>query len=323
MGGVKFDLTDLSPALGVYYARNITPDVETGLGGWTDGEIVRAIREGIRKDGRVLFPIMPIDPLHGLSDDDVLALVAYIRTIPPVRNVVPEREPSLFAKTLLTVGIIGPTKQITEPIVAPRRAVTPEYGAYVARHVSLCSDCHTPRNLMNGDFYYDSLLAGGSIHFGEKSDPVRSFAANITPDLATGIGQWTEDQFITMMRSGLGPDGRVRTRHMPYAYFGLWDSLELRALYSFIRSIPPVHRTVAPSTFMNDVVAGDPPVKGRGHLQLVLRSVPRCRRQGCSSDEGGSLRCGSESLGCRPHGVYQVGESCAPHAGVREDTAGK
>lgn len=264
VGGVKFDLTDLSPALGVYYARNITPDVETGIGAWTDGEIVRAIREGIRKDGRVLFPIMPVDPLHGLSDEDALALVAYMRTIPPVKNVVPERTPSLFAKTLMTVGMIGPMKQVTEPIVAPKRAMTPEYGAYVARHSALCSDCHTPRNLMNGDFYYDSLLAGSSISFGEETDPVVSFAPNITPDSTTGIGQWTEDQFLLMMRSGIGPDGKVRTRHMPYAYFGLWDSLELRAVYAFIRSIPPVHRTVAPGRFMNDILADDPHTKGKG-----------------------------------------------------------
>ena len=263
-GGVKFDLTDLSPALGVYYARNITPDSGTGIGSWTDGEIVRAIREGIRKDGRVLFPIMPVDPLYGLSDTDVLALVSYMRTIPPVKNAVPERMPSLFAKTLMTVGMIGPMKQVTEPIVAPQRALTREYGEYVTRHAALCAECHTPRNLMDGDFYYDSLLAGSSISFGDKTDPVISYAPNITPDPATGIGQWTEDQFLLMMRSGLGPDGKVRTRHMPYAYFGLWDSLELRAVYAFIRSIPPVRRTVVPSKFINDVLDDDPFVKGRG-----------------------------------------------------------
>ncbi len=264
-GGMKFDLTTLSPSLGVYYARNITPDVETGIGGWTDGEIVRSIREGVRKDGRVLFPIMPVDPLNGLSDDDVLALVAYLRTLPPVKNHVPERVPSLFAKTLLSLGVIGPMKQQTEPIIAPQRAITPEYGKYVAKHASLCSDCHTPRNLMNGEFYYDSLLAGGSIHFGEGEDvPVRSFASNITPDSSTGIGRWTEEQFLDMMRTGMGPDGKVRTRHMPYAFFGLWDSLELRAVYSFIRSIPPVLRSVAKSEFVGDAIAADQQVKGKG-----------------------------------------------------------
>lgn len=264
-GGLKFDLSGLSPSLGIYYARNITPDVETGIGSWTDGEIVRALREGISKDGRVLFPIMPMDPLHGLSDDDALALVAYLRSLPPVKNKVPDREPSLFAKTLMTVGMIGPMKAITMPVVAPPRAITPEYGGYVTRHASLCSDCHTPRNLMNGDFYYDSLLAGSSFTFGDKGqDAVFSWARNITPDNETGIGTWSEEQFVMMMRTGLGPDGKVRTKHMPYAYYGLWDSVELKAVYQYIRTLKPVHRTVPASAFDPDTLAAEPVVKGRG-----------------------------------------------------------
>lgn len=264
-GGMKFDLTTLSPSLGVFYAPNITPDVETGIGSWTDGEIVRAIREGIRKDGRVLFPIMPVDPLNGLSDKDVLALVAYLRSLPPVKNHVPEREPTLFTKTLMTFGIIGPMKQLTEPVIAPERAVTPEYGRYVTKHVSLCADCHTPRNLMSGDFYYDSLLAGSSFRFGEDEPvPVTSFARNITPDTATGIGSWTEEEFLRLMTTGVGPEGKVRTRHMPYAYYGLWDSLELRAVYTFIRSIPPVRRTAPENEFRGDMASTEPEVRGKG-----------------------------------------------------------
>jgi mono/diheme cytochrome c family protein len=264
-GGRRFDLTTLNPSLGVYYAPNITPDVETGIGGWTDGEIVRAIREGIRKDGRVLFPIMPVDPLHGLSDTDALALVAYLRTIPPVKNVVAARQPSLFVKTLFTFGVVGPMKEISEPVVAPARALTAEYGDYIARHASLCSDCHTPRNLKTGEFYNDSLLAGSSIRFGDADkDPVSSFAPNITSDLETGIGKWTEDQFLLLLRTGIGPDGKVRTHHMPYAYYGIWDSLELKAIYQFIRNIKPVHRIVPSSEFVRDAISADPLIKGRG-----------------------------------------------------------
>jgi mono/diheme cytochrome c family protein len=263
-GGMKFDLTTMSPALGVYYAKNITPDRETGIGSWTDGEIVRAIREGLRKDNTVLFPIMPVDPLSGLSDNDVLAIVSYMRTLPAVRNKVPQREVSLFAKTLMTVGMIGPMPAHPTPVTAPPRANTVEYGKYVARHAALCADCHTPRNLMNGEFYYDSLLAGSSFKFGEPIDPIASYAPNITPDSATGIGQWTESQFLTLMRSGLGADGKVRSRHMPYSFTGLWDSLELRAVYTFIQSIPPVKRTVPPSEYVNDALSKDPLVHGRG-----------------------------------------------------------
>jgi mono/diheme cytochrome c family protein len=262
-GGMKFDLTGLTPSLGTYYAANITPDIETGIGAWTDGEIVRAIREGVRHDGGILFPIMPVDPLSGLSDDDALAIVSYLRTLPPVRNAVPKKEPSLFAKTLITLGVIGPLKEQTTPILAPQRAVTAEYGAYVARHASLCSDCHTPRNLQDGSFYYDSLLAGSSFRFGDKGiDSVFSYAANITPDNETGIGKWSEEEFIRMLRTGTGPDGKVRTRHMPYSYYGLWDTVELKAVYKFIRTLQPVHRTVLPASFAEGRTSDD--LRARG-----------------------------------------------------------
>jgi mono/diheme cytochrome c family protein len=263
-GGMKFDLTTLSPSLGVYYAANITPDVETGIGGWTDSEIVRAIREGVRKDNSVLFPIMPVDPLNGLSDEDVLALVAYLRSLPPVKNKVPEKEPSLFAKTLFTLGVIGPMKELTAPVTAPPRAVTPVYGAYVARHASLCSDCHTPRNLQTGEFYFDSIMAGSSFNFGEDDgSPVLAYAPNITPDVETGIGSWSEEQFLTMVRTGIGRDGKVRSRHMPYAYYGLWDTVELKAVYQFLLTLQPVRRTTPSREFVGDATAGDPLVRGK------------------------------------------------------------
>lgn len=262
-GGRKFDLTVLSPSLGVYYAANITPDVETGIGGWTDGEIVRAIREGVRNDGRVLFPIMPVDPLNGLSDEDALAIVAYLRSLPPVKNLVPRREPSLFVKTLMTFGIIGPAKERTEPVVAPARGITTTYGEYVAKHASLCSDCHTPRNLQDGSFYYDSLLAGSSFRYGDDDgSPVLAYAPNLTPDVETGIGSWSEEEFMTVLRTGVGPDGIVRSGHMPYAYYGLWDTLELKAVYVYLRSIPPVRRTTPARTYAGSAVSSNPLVKG-------------------------------------------------------------
>src|SRR5262245_31563611 len=80
-GGRLFDLTDTGPGFGKWYSANLTPDVETGLGGWADGEIVQALREGVSKDRRTLFPIMPVDWYNGMADDDVLALVAYLRSL--------------------------------------------------------------------------------------------------------------------------------------------------------------------------------------------------------------------------------------------------
>ncbi|HEY5616002.1 MAG TPA: c-type cytochrome, partial [Bacteroidota bacterium] len=85
-GGMPFDLTNVGPGFGIFYTPNITPDEETGIGRWSDGQIVRAIREGIRHDGTPLFPLMPVATLKGVSDDDVFAMVSYLRSIPPVNN---------------------------------------------------------------------------------------------------------------------------------------------------------------------------------------------------------------------------------------------
>ena len=264
-GGRVFDLTGISPSLGMYYSANITQDVETGIGGWTDAEIIRAIREGVRKDGKVLFPIMPVDPLNGLSDDDVLALVAYLRSIPPVHNAVPARTPSLFARTLMTLGVIGPAQPLPQAVVAPPRAADRFYGEYIVRHAALCSDCHTPRNLNTGAFFYDSLLAGSSFCFGEDPpEPVLAFARNITPDDETGIGTWTRDEFLRLMTTGVGPDGVVRSGHMPYSSYASWDSLELNAVYEYIRSIPPIRRQESPDQFVREMASSDPETKGKG-----------------------------------------------------------
>ncbi len=263
IGGAKFDLNGLSPQLGVWYARNITPDVETGIGGWTDGEIVRAIREGIRKDGTPLFPIMPMTPLHGLSDADALALVAYLRTLPALTNEVPPNEASFFAKVMFTLGAIGPMDAIEKPIAAPERGPTALYGRYVANHAALCMDCHTPRNLKDGSFYMDSLFAGGSIGFGDtEGHPSVVFASNITPDMATGIGSWTEEVFLHFMRTGQGPDGTVRDGHMPYAATSRWPDDDLKAVWAFLKTLRPIERQEVHREFRGAALSEDPKVLG-------------------------------------------------------------
>ncbi|MCI0707893.1 MAG: c-type cytochrome [Ignavibacteriae bacterium] len=246
-GGRPFDLTNVGPGFGMFYTPNITPDNETGIGSWTDGEIVRAIREGIRHDGKPLFPLMPMATLKGLSDDDVFAIVSYLRSIPPVNNKVTPHDIRFPTKMLFALGVVGPEPPITEPIPTPARSVTPEYGQYLAKHAALCSDCHTPRNLNDGSFYFDSLFAGSSISFGQiEGDPIWAYATNITPDAETGIGNWTEEQFLLAVRTGTRPDGRVLVTHMPYAEYGLWDEDDLRAIYLYLKSVPPIKRTAPP-----------------------------------------------------------------------------
>ena len=249
-GGRAFNLRTIGPGFGIYYSRNITPDTATGIGLWTDGEILQAIREGVRKDRHTLFPIMPMEWLKDLSDQDGLAIVAYLRSIPAVHNPVPPAEPSFVAKALFAFNVLKPGPPIERPIVAPPAGVTPEYGRYMATAAAGCGDCHTPRNLQSGEFYMDSLFAGSSFRFGEpEGDPLTAFARNITPEPGEGIGEWTEREFVNAVTAGFRPDSTALTPHMPYAEYKFLAEDDLRAIYLYLTSIPPVRRSTPPPAY--------------------------------------------------------------------------
>ena len=270
-GGMLFDLTDVGPGFGKWYSRNLTPDVETGLGGWTDGEIVQALREGLSRDHTTLFPIMPVDWYHGMADDDALAVVAYLRSLAPVKNDVPRREPSFVAKALFTFKLMKPKDPIATPIVAPPPGITPEYGRYLSSNLADCADCHTPRNLQDGQFYLDSLFAGSSFAFGGgEDDPILSYARNITPDKETGIGSWTEDDFVTAVTTGVRPDGTVLAPHMPYAFYKSWSIDDLKAVYAYLKTVPARKRKVP----ANDYDSHLKTAQGSQHGKLLFNS--RC-----------------------------------------------
>ena len=250
-GGQLFDLTNVGPGFGKFWSRNITPDKETGIGAWTDGEIVQAIREGVRRDRTRLFPIMPVDWYHGMADDDVLAVVAYLRSIPPVIHKVTEREPSLVARGLFAFNVVKPKEVITGRVTAPERRVSAEYGRYVSNNLADCADCHTPRNLQDGHFYMDSLFAGSSITFGGgELEPILVHARNITVDHETGIGRWTEDEFLTAVTTGMRPDSTTLVPQMPYAYYKSWDTTDIRAIYAFLKTVPAIKRTAPPPRYI-------------------------------------------------------------------------
>jgi len=264
-GGREFDLRNVGPGFGIFYSRNITPDQETGIGSWTDGQIVRALREGLRPDGTVLFPIMPIEAMRGLSDEDALSIVAYLRSLEPVRTELKESEPSFMAKTLFTFGMIKPEAQITEVVPTPEKGITVEYGKYLANSATGCMDCHTPRNLDDGSFYRDSTFAGSSIRFGqdEKGVDVEAYARNIRPDPETGIGAWTEEQFLDAVRAGMRPDGTVLSTHMPYSYYGLLEEDDVKAIYRYLMSLEPITRTTPPPIYSDRYRNGSGPEHGK------------------------------------------------------------
>jgi len=255
-GGRAFDLSTTGPGFGMYYAKNITPDSATGIGAWTDGEIVQAIREGVRRDRHLLFPLMPVDWLHRMSDEDALAIVAYLRSLPPVRNDVPPATPSFVARALFAFGVLSALPPVNTRIAAPAQASTREYGEYVATALSGCADCHTPRDLKNGKFFLDSLFAGGTIAFGEpEGEPIVSFASNLREILGPGPGRWSEDQFVTAVTGGMRPDSSVISPHMPYARYKFVSPDDLHALFVYFTSLPRIDRGVPAARYTDRVNA--------------------------------------------------------------------
>lgn len=244
-GGRLFDMTKIGPGFGYTYGTNLTSDPTTGIGAWSDGEIVRAIREGIGRDGRVIFPVMAYQFYHGLSDDDALALVAYLRSLAPVRNAVPSRRLSFVAKTLIAISFIKPESPITEPARAPSPGPTVAYGEYLTWHASGCAECHTPRDPTTATLDVNRLLAGGLFPFPE--DGFVTTGSNLTSDVNTGIGGWSEDQFIRAVQTGVRPNGTVLLPFMPWPAYARWSREDLHAVWLYLRSLPPIAHPVPAS----------------------------------------------------------------------------
>ena len=263
-GGSEIDATEIGPGFGFIYVSNITPDPETGIGAWSDGELVRALREGLDREGRLLFPAMEAELWRGLSDEDALALVAYLRSLPPVRNEVPANRFSFVAKALWALRIIKPQPAITAPVVSPPRGATAEYGEYLASHATMCAGCHTPRSPNTGEYDLTQPLAGGIFALGLPEEGYSATGSNLTPDVATGIGDWSEEQFMIAMRTGLRPDGTVMLPFMPWPSYNRWSEDDLRAVWLYLRSLEPIVHEVPASELTGAAAAGRGATRGEG-----------------------------------------------------------
>jgi mono/diheme cytochrome c family protein len=221
--------------IGTSRAANLTSDAETGLGTWSEAEIARALRNGQRKDGRLLAPVMPYEWFHEMSDDDAFAVARYLKSLPPVRHEV-KQSPNFVFK--LGKMFLAPKPAIS--VSAPPRGATAEYGGYLAQHVGLCADCHTPRGGLMAKPDMSRLFAG-------TAHPPKDFPANpsnLTPDPATGIGQWTETDFVQTLRTGVNPKGVSLHAFMPWRQIRRMSDDDLRAIYRYLRTIPPIHNEV-------------------------------------------------------------------------------
>jgi mono/diheme cytochrome c family protein len=220
--------------LGTLRASNLTPDSATGLGAWSDAEVVRAIRAGEDRHGRLLAPVMPYEWLRGMSDRDALAVARYLRTQPPVENRV-ESRPNLVYRAA-RLFFLRPARPSREP--APPRAPDAAYGRYLANHVSLCADCHTPRGGLRNTHDRGRLFAG------DASSSFPANPSNLTPDVETGIGRWSEDDFLRTLRTGVNPAGDSLHAFMPWRELRRMEDGDLRAIFRYLRTLPAIRQEV-------------------------------------------------------------------------------
>ncbi len=239
-GGFEFSnkIVDFIP--GTLYGKNITPDPETGIGTWTDDEILRAITQGINKKGDTLFPLMPYASFNHMAKEDLLSIIAYIRTLKPIKNKVPDRQLMIP----ISMAYPGPALQASvDGNVRPPESDPVKYGAYLVGMAD-CLGCHTP--FVKGQPDFSRSFAGGNT-FSTPSFKVNS--ANITSDSATGIGAWTEERFLnkfTIYREekAYNYDPGKQNSIMPLSDFaGMTDS-DLKAIYAYLRTVKPISNLV-------------------------------------------------------------------------------
>lgn len=213
------------PALpGSLSAPNLTPDSETGSGTWSDDQIARAIREGIKHDDSTLFPMMPYSNYHSLSDEDLASVVVFIRSLPPVRNPLPGSHIK-FPVNLLVNGVPEP---VTQPVPAPDSTNAVARGKYL---VTLGCGCHEAESKLP--------YAGGEVLSGPWGEVT---SANITPD-PSGISYYDEATFITALRTGY-VGARKLNSIMPFGEFKNLTDDDLKAMFAYLKTLTPVHHRV-------------------------------------------------------------------------------
>jgi len=228
---------EIPEEFGTWRSTNITQDKETGIGSWTDEQIIAAIREGKRPDGEQLYPIMPYLFYNILSDDDAKALVAYLRTIDGIPNKVERAE-------LKLPKIPAPPPKGAAPDTANPVA----HGNYVAS-IMHCAACHTPLGPKGLDM--SKAYAGGMTLKLPMLGDGELHSSNLTPDEKTGIGNWTDEEIIASIKEMKKRNGSIIKPPMAMYQRG-WYAIkdeDAKAIVAFLRSLPPVENEIPPSTF--------------------------------------------------------------------------
>lgn len=221
---------------GKFYSKNITP---FHLKDWTDGEIFRAITTGVSKDGSTLFPVMPYSYYGKMDKNDIYDIIAYIRTLEPIDSKTPEHEVD-FPFNFIINTIPVKASFTTKPPVSD----TLLYGAYMV-NAGGCVECHTP--VKNGQIIQSKEFSGGREF---KFPGLMNISANLTPDMETGIGAWTSEQFIARFKAYENVDSLPQVAQngdqtvMPWSMYAGMDTTDLLAIYKYLKSLKPVKHLI-------------------------------------------------------------------------------
>lgn len=237
---------ELSIPPGTFRAPNITPDKETGIGNLTDGEIARTLRYMVGFDNRFIAPFMSF---RDLSDEDLTAIVSFLKSQAPVKHKVERSELSFLGKALVAFNLIKPEDTKGNPPKSIIRDTSISYGKYLANSVADCVGCHTNRDMKTGELIGKAFAGGMYYEADAMSEGVAFVSPNLTPHPTAGIiADWGENAFVARFRAGRVHKGSP----MPWGAFSRMDDLDLKAIYRYLNSLEPVdnkiEKTVIPAT---------------------------------------------------------------------------
>ena len=220
-GGFVFNLP-----FGKIYSANISPDMETGIGRYTDQELARELRYGVKPDGSILYPFMPF---NNMSDEDLQAIISYLKSQKPVKHEVPDHKLNLMGN-VVKAFLIEPVGPEGIPPGKMEKDSSAAYGAYLANVVANCAGCHTARTETGA--FIGMPFAGGN----PMTEPGGTFTPpNLTTDSSSRIFAWNEESFLHRFRLGR----IVKGSPMPWPSYKRMSDVEIKAIYRYLKSLPP------------------------------------------------------------------------------------
>ncbi|MCW3113310.1 MAG: hypothetical protein JWR18_1706 [Segetibacter sp.] len=239
------ELTEVTQ-FGKIYSQNITNHPESGIGKWTDGELVSFLRTGTKPDGQYVPPYMP--KLAHISDEDMSSIIAFLRSdnewVKANATKLPACNPSFLTKFLTNIGAFKPFDYPEKPIPQPDTTNTVKHGEYIALYQLECYACHS-KDFSKNDYLVPSKSAGffggGNKMFDMEGKPISTL--NITVDEKTGIGKWTEEEFVKAIKFGIVPGNQPALRYPMNPYSNLTDK-EARAIYAYMKTVPKIDNLV-------------------------------------------------------------------------------